>query len=85
MPLDKKRKSCHYKLWYKFIWQTFNMDFVLYNSAYFLYKMIRGEMAKNFNAEFAELNSQRTQRFLCVLCVTLCELCVKILKTPQGV
>jgi hypothetical protein len=42
MRFLKKRKSCHYKLWYNFIWQTFNIDFVLYKNVNYLYKMDRG-------------------------------------------
>ena len=42
MPLYKKRKSCHYKLWYNFIWQTFHLDFLLYKIVYFLYKLVAG-------------------------------------------
>ncbi len=39
MPLYNKCKSCHYKLWYNFILQSFNIDFVLYKIKIFLYKM----------------------------------------------
>jgi hypothetical protein len=35
----KIRKSCHYKLWHNFIWQSFNIDFVLYKIDNYLHKM----------------------------------------------